>query len=124
MLSIFAIAFFLIKIIEVLFVSDEFWMLNQILYSVELDNVSSQPMTNDHPVISSPASTDVTNPSDNSYDDHPVISSPASTDVTNPSDNPYDDHPVISSPASTDVMIQVMTLMTTIQSSQDQLEPM
>nr|AEC14195.1 h-orf protein [Lasmigona compressa] len=101
-LSIFAIAFFLIKIIEVLFVSDEFWMLNQILYSVELDNVSSQPMTNDHPVISSPASTDVTNPSDNSYDDHPVISSPASTDV----------------------MIQVMTLMTTIQSSQDQLEPM
>nr|AEC14200.1 h-orf protein [Lasmigona compressa] len=94
-LSIFAIAFFLTKIIEVLFVSDEFWMLNQILCSMELDNVSSQPMTSDHPVISSPASTDVTKPNG----DHPVISSPASTDVTKPNG----DHPVISSPASTDV---------------------
>nr|AEC14198.1 h-orf protein [Lasmigona compressa] len=103
MLSIFAIAFFLIKIIEVLFVWNEFWMLNQILYSVELDSVSSQPMTDDHPVISSPASTDVTQPSDEPYNDHPVISSPASTDVTQPSDEPYNDHPVISSPDSTDV---------------------
>nr|AEC14025.1 female-specific orf protein [Alasmidonta marginata]AEC14053.1 female-specific orf protein [Lasmigona costata]AEC14054.1 female-specific orf protein [Lasmigona costata]AEC14055.1 female-specific orf protein [Lasmigona costata] len=61
-LFIFAIAFFLIKIIQMLFVSDEYWMINQVLCSMDLDNASSQPTTNDHPVISSPASTDLTNP--------------------------------------------------------------
>nr|YP_009502516.1 HORF [Alasmidonta varicosa]AWV82789.1 HORF [Alasmidonta varicosa]UZC55596.1 female open reading frame [Alasmidonta varicosa] len=61
-LFIFAIAFFLIKIIQMLFVSDEFSMMNQVLCSMDLDNSSSQPSTNDHPVVPSPASTDLTNP--------------------------------------------------------------
>nr|AEC14026.1 female-specific orf protein [Alasmidonta undulata]AEC14027.1 female-specific orf protein [Alasmidonta undulata]AEC14028.1 female-specific orf protein [Alasmidonta undulata] len=61
-LFIFTIVFILIKTIQMLFVSDEFWMVNQVLCSMDLDNASSQPSTNDHPVISSPASTDLTNP--------------------------------------------------------------
>nr|YP_010489407.1 F-ORF [Cuneopsis rufescens]UWM10821.1 F-ORF [Cuneopsis rufescens] len=36
-------------------------LLNQNLHSMDLNNQSSQPKTNDHPIIASPASTDLTN---------------------------------------------------------------
>nr|YP_009475569.1 HORF [Alasmidonta heterodon]AVK79272.1 HORF [Alasmidonta heterodon] len=61
-LSIFAVVFLFSQIIQALFVSDEFWMVDQVLCSMELDNASSQPKTDDHPVIPSPAKTDLTKP--------------------------------------------------------------
>nr|AEC14045.1 female-specific orf protein [Lasmigona complanata]AEC14047.1 female-specific orf protein [Lasmigona complanata]AEC14052.1 female-specific orf protein [Lasmigona complanata] len=61
-LSVFAIAFLLIQTFQMLFMLDESWAVNQVLCSMELDNTSTQPMTSDHPVIPSPAETDLIKP--------------------------------------------------------------
>nr|AEC14066.1 female-specific orf protein [Pyganodon grandis]AEC14067.1 female-specific orf protein [Pyganodon grandis]AEC14068.1 female-specific orf protein [Pyganodon grandis] len=62
-LSIFVTSFFIIKTVQMFSVSDYYWMMDQILCSVELEDASSQTSTHDHPVIPSKASTDLTKPS-------------------------------------------------------------
>nr|AEC14089.1 female-specific orf protein [Pyganodon lacustris]AEC14094.1 female-specific orf protein [Pyganodon lacustris]AEC14098.1 female-specific orf protein [Pyganodon lacustris] len=62
-LSIFVISFFITKAVQMLSVSDHFMVMDQILYSMELDDTSSQTSAGDHPVIPSKASTDLTKPS-------------------------------------------------------------
>nr|AEC14102.1 female-specific orf protein [Strophitus undulatus]AEC14106.1 female-specific orf protein [Strophitus undulatus]AEC14107.1 female-specific orf protein [Strophitus undulatus] len=48
------------QIIQVLLVPDEFWVASQILCSMDLGDTFPQPTTSDHPVIQSPAKTDLT----------------------------------------------------------------
>nr|QYM51786.1 f-orf protein [Pyganodon cataracta] len=62
-LSIFVISFFIAKAVQMFSVSDHFWVMDQILCSMELDDTSSQTSTGDHPVLPSKASTDLTKPS-------------------------------------------------------------
>nr|AEC14069.1 female-specific orf protein [Pyganodon grandis]AEC14070.1 female-specific orf protein [Pyganodon grandis]AEC14073.1 female-specific orf protein [Pyganodon grandis]AEC14074.1 female-specific orf protein [Pyganodon grandis]AEC14075.1 female-specific orf protein [Pyganodon grandis] len=62
MLSIFTISFFITKAAQTFSLSDHFWLMDQILCSMELDDVSTQISADDHPVLPSKASTDLTKP--------------------------------------------------------------
>nr|AEC14056.1 female-specific orf protein [Lasmigona costata] len=59
-LSAFTLIFLLIQAFQMLPVLDELWTMNQVLCSMESDNTFTQPSTNDHPIIPSPAKTDLT----------------------------------------------------------------